>query len=126
VSWEAIREYHTKVRGWKDIGYHYGISMVGSRYEILKGRMDNEVGAHCMGFNDESIGICVVGNFDQVGPCQEQFDLLLKLVRSLMSIYEITPQNVIGHWESYALLDQAPQKTCPGVRFSMPEFRRKL
>lgn len=126
VSWDAIRKYHTVTNGWSDIGYHYGIELVGARYEILKGRMDNEVGAHCIGFNDDSIGICMVGNFDQQGPSQEQQDVALKLCRSLMAIYSITPQSVLGHWETYALRDQPVQKSCPGNRFSMPEFRRKL
>ena len=126
VSWGAIREYHVGVNGWKDIGYHYGIERVGDRYEILKGRMDNAVGAHCQGFNDDSIGICMVGNFDYERPTAEQVELCLKLCRSLMEIYGIKSDQILGHWETYALRDMPPQKSCPGILFSMATFRGML
>lgn len=126
VSWNAIRDYHVNVNGWKDIGYQYGIELIGDRYDILKGRMDNEDGAHCFGFNDNSIGICVVGNFDLAKPNDAQLALLKKLVNSLMEIYGIKTENVLGHFETYALLDKPIAKSCPGTRFSMPTFRRML
>jgi len=126
VSWGAITKYHIEMNGWRDNGYQYGIELVGDTYEIFKGRMDNEQGAHCYGFNDCSIGICMVGNFDQVGPQPAQLRLLRKLCHSLMDIYGIKPEQVLGHWETYELRGMAPQKTCPGVMFKMPEFRWKL
>ncbi len=126
VSWGAIRRYHVDECGWKDIGYHYGIELVGDHYEILKGRMDNEAGAHCYGFNDESIGICMVGNFDLAAPGPAQMALLRKICRSLMDIYGIKSDAVLGHWETYPLRSMPIQKSCPGNKFSMPEFRRSL
>lgn len=126
VSWNAIRDYHVKNNGWRDIGYHYGIELVGEQYDIFKGRMDDEVGAHCLGFNDKSIGICVVGNFDQAAPNDKQLALLKKLCRALMNIYGIKTEDVLGHWETYEKMGQAVQKSCPGNKFSMPTFRAAL
>lgn len=126
VSWDTIRHYHMDVNGWKDIGYHYGLELVGLRHEIFKGRMDNEEGAHCLGFNDNSIGICVVGNFDYKSPLESQLAPLRKLVNSLMQIYGIKIENVLGHWETYALRGKAVEKSCPGNLFSMSTFRKKL
>ena len=126
VSWGAIRDYHTKVQKWQDIGYHYGIELVGERYEILKGRMDTEPGAHCLGFNDRSIGICVVGNFDHNAPNPDQLALLKRQVLSLMAIHGISMERVVGHWETYPMMGRPVEKTCPGNAFSMFSFRKSL
>ena len=47
-----------KQRGFKKIGYHYVIDLDGT---IEKGRAENEIGAHCIGYNSKSIGICYIG-----------------------------------------------------------------
>jgi N-acetylmuramoyl-L-alanine amidase len=120
VSWDAIRRYHTQRMQWRDIGYHFGIERVGKRYEILLGRMMNEVGAHCRGMNRDSLGICFVGNFDNVPPPIEQWDLGLKLARALMEILQISQENIRGHREF------APYKSCPGERFDLDAFRNQL
>ena len=126
VSWGAIRRYHMNTLKWHDIGYHYGVELVGDNYEILKGRMDDEVGAHCLGFNDRSLGVCVVGNFDNQAPNEEQIAILARLVKSLMAVHGIPPEHVIGHWESYGMLNRRVEKSCPGNRFSMKNFREVL
>lgn len=126
VSWGAIRRYHIDVNGWKDIGYHYGIELVGDEYEIFKGRMDSETGAHCIGFNDNSLGICLIGDFDKYPPNDRQIYLLKRLVFSLMGIYGIRAGDVLGHRETYAILGVPVEKTCPGKAFDMEAFRRGL
>ena len=126
VSWGAIRKYHLEVKGWKDIGYHAGIELIGDQYELLMGRMENEVGAHCLGFNDDCLGICLVGNFN-IGPLPEEALVLLrKYCRSRMDIYGIKLDRILGHWETFPLRNMPIHKTCPGIEFSMQEFRSKL
>lgn len=61
VKLEDIRRWHIE-RGWRDIGYHYVIELDGT---IRKGRSVQEVGAHCKGNNNDSIGICYVGGVDK-------------------------------------------------------------
>ena len=95
VSWNAIRNYHMHKLRWRDIGYHLGIEWIGRmhethrQYEILMGRMLNDTGAHCRGMNTKSIGICFLGNFDLEKPPLEQWWKGVKLVRSLMEIFDI-------------------------------------
>lgn len=42
-------------------GYHFVICQDGT---IQTGRLMNEIGAHCQGFNQNSIGICYTGGLD--------------------------------------------------------------
>jgi N-acetylmuramoyl-L-alanine amidase len=122
VSWKAIRMHHMAELGWKAIGYHYGIERINGDYEILKGRMDNETGAHCRqeGMNKKSLGICCVGNFDLHAPDMVIKYKLITLVRSLMKIYSIPIENVSPHSK------YATYKTCPGSKFDFPKFLKGL
>ncbi len=126
VDWQAIRDYHVNHLHWRDVGYHYGIELLNGRYEIIKGRLDTEMGAHALGFNDMSIGICLIGNYDAITPSEAALYQLRRLCRSLMAIHRLTPADVIGHWETYARRGVIPQKTCPGKLFDMDAFRKSL
>lgn len=126
VDWQAIRNYHINTNYWKDIGYHAGIELVGRQYEILQGRMEDEDGAHCLGFNDKSLGLLIVGNHDLSAPPEPALILARKRCRAWMNIYGIKVEKVLGHWETYSLRDKPIEKSCPGNLFSMPTFRRML
>jgi len=119
VNWQAIRRYHVVERGWREIGYHYGIEKIGDRYEVLVGRLMNRSGAHCREdyMNSRSLGICLVGDFDRAPPPAEQWIAALDLVRSLMDTLLIQTANVIGHREV------AAYKSCPGRLFDLDAFR---
>ena len=52
-----IRAWH-KARGFADIGYHYVVYRDGT---VVEGRDIDIAGAHCMGHNTYSIGVCYVG-----------------------------------------------------------------
>ena len=108
VSWQAIRKYHLKL-GWDDIGYHFGCELVHGRYEILAGRPLDKKGAHCRGHND-SIGFCMVGNFDHHLVPKNQFDLSARYIAGL------------GDNEIYAH-SEFSSKTCPGKEFDMDRFK---
>jgi N-acetylmuramoyl-L-alanine amidase len=119
VSWGAIYDYHVHQLGWKDIGYHYGIELIRDRLHILKGRMDNEQGAHCQGHNRDSLGICIVGNFDAIPPMENRYKLAARLIRSLMDIYRIPISKVHGH-RDFA------DKSCPGRLFDMYRLKFEI
>jgi hypothetical protein len=121
VSWGAIRRYHTHTQGWRDIGYQFGIELVGDYYEVLLGRLVGEEGAHCPGLNSKSIGICCVGNFDQAEPPDRQWQICLNLTRQLMRDYGIEPGRVLGHREW-----ARDGRSCPGKQWDMGLFRTLL
>lgn len=122
VSWNAIRRYHTEVLGWNDIGYHFGIELVGDRYEVLVGRMLNEVGAHTKGQNGDSIGICFIGNFDMSEVPPEQWRLGVRLVAGLCETVgnpRISADMIFGHCSFSA-------KSCPGKKFNVAAFAEQV
>ena len=122
-NWDEIRRYHIKDRGWSDIGYHFGIELIGDKYEILKGRPEDQPGAHALGFNSKSIGVCCVGNFDKAEMPAEQMKVLVILLKTLMVKYSIQARNVIGHRETYAMLNKPLEKTCPGLKVDLDKLR---
>lgn len=63
VTVEEMRQWHLQ-KGWKDIGYHYVIYLDGT---IHKGRPESVVGAHCSGYNKNSIGVCYIGGVAKDG-----------------------------------------------------------
>lgn len=119
-DWGAIRRYHKQVNGWRDIGYHFGIELVGEDYEVLMGRWPDETGAHASGQNYDSIGVCFVGAFDEQPPPPEQWEKGLELVAWLCLRFVIPAKNIFGHRE----FDQ--KKTCPGRAFDLDRFRAEL
>ena len=74
-----IKKWHIE-RGFKDVGYHYFIRKNG---EIQIGRHIDFIGAHTMGFNMESIGICLSGNKEFT---EEQFKSAARLIDNLYAI----------------------------------------
>ncbi|MEV5613508.1 peptidoglycan recognition protein [Streptomyces sp. NPDC052225] len=60
----GIYAYHVQVEGWNDIGYNFLVDKCGTVFEGRKGGTDLPVlGAHTYGWNRESAGIAVLGNY---------------------------------------------------------------
>ncbi len=120
VSWGAIRHYHTEILGWMDIGYHAGCELVGTQYEVLIGRMWDQMGAHTRGENESSLGFCFVGNFDIDSPPYEQLIVGAKVIKYWMRLFNIPLEEVYPHRHF------ASYKTCPGAKFEMERLKTLL
>ena len=98
-----------KELGWRDIGYHYLIERVKRRNEIFTGRFMTDSGAHTkqQGMNYKSLGICVVGNYDEEEVPLALWQKTVGLVKSLTTLLNIPIENVEGH------RDYASYKSCP-------------
>ena len=53
-----IRRWHVQGNGWRDIGYHH---VIGRGGEHATGRPETAIGAHVIGHNAGTIGICLIG-----------------------------------------------------------------
>ncbi|MCL2788687.1 MAG: N-acetylmuramoyl-L-alanine amidase, partial [Micrococcales bacterium] len=64
----GIFTYHVNGNGWNDVGYNFLVDKYGRIWEGRAGGITkNVVGAHSSGFNDETVGISVLGNYQLVG-----------------------------------------------------------
>ena len=56
--------YHTRTLGWSDLGYNVVVDKYGQIFEGRKGGLEQNVtGAHSLGFNRESFGVSVMGDY---------------------------------------------------------------
>lgn len=97
----SVIDYWHRERGFAMVGYHYFITWDGT---IQKGRDLERVGAHCVGQNADSIGICLGGRhkFTKV-----QFTTLKALLFDLITRFNLRTTDVYPHNH----FDK--KKTCP-------------
>ncbi len=71
----GLHTLHVKTNGWKDLGYNFVVDKCGTVFEGRKGGADLPViGAHTYGFNTDTTGIAVIGNYtdaDAPSPAKE-------------------------------------------------------
>lgn len=98
-TFEGVNEWHRKQFNFKSslgyyLGYHYFIDKAG---KVTKARNHADVGAHTIGKNTTSIGICLAGNFDATMPTEAQIQALTKLMRSLCVSLAIPTTRIYPH-----------------------------
>ena len=133
-----IRKWHTAPpaeggRGWGDIGYHFvvgngqvgfGLELECVKYQIEVGRVIDsdgnltaqEIGAHTLGMNGNSIGVCLIGRKDFA---EAQILVAARLTAELCKRFSVSVTHVMGHCETPSGKEQG--KTCPN--FDMDHFR---
>ena len=105
---QSIHNWHLQ-RGWLGCGYHYVIHPEGT---IFQGRPLNTIGAHARGYNERSIGVCVVGNFEVEYPTLCQQEALGKLLLYFINDkFRSNFLSIKGHRDVTATL-------CPGKNFT--------
>lgn len=99
------------------VGYHFVIDWQGT---VKQTRGMNEEGAHCIGQNTSSIGVCFIGNGDHHEPSEAQITAWRTLFRHIQNSYPfITPNDIYPHrkWAN---------KTCHGKILSDTFYAEKL
>ena len=114
--------FHRLGRGWDELGYHFvidnGRGGPDGKVEIGSRWVKQKHGAHTGGtpdnaYNEQGIGICLVGNFTAGMPSAAQRASLNELVLYLARTYRIAPPNVIGHRSA-----PGAATACPGDRLN--------
>ncbi|HZJ76287.1 MAG TPA: peptidoglycan recognition family protein [Oscillospiraceae bacterium] len=115
-DFDAIKNSHLRL-GYRNIGYHYVVESVDNEYKTIAGRAENETGAHTVGQNNNSIGICLVGNFTYNEPPQGQLKATANLIKDIYSRHGKLP--IYGHKDFNAT-------QCPGNKFNMDKLKQMV
>lgn len=112
-----IDRWH-KAKGWKCIGYNYVIDLDGT---VEVGRPTSMDGAHTIGHNKNSIGICYIGGVTNDGKQKPkdtrtiaQRESMYALVYQLLQVYDLSISDVHCH-------NEFANKACPS--FKIQQFR---
>ncbi|RNA36663.1 peptidoglycan-recognition SC2-like [Brachionus plicatilis] len=105
---KSYQNYHMISNGWADIGYSF---IVGEDGNVYEGRGWSRVGAHAPGYNSNSIGICVIGDFTSRLPNSLALNAVRNLIQCGVSLGKIrSTYSLRGHRDSSAT-------ACPGNTF---------
>jgi len=120
IGVKEITSWHIG-KGWSDCGYHFIVKLDGT---IETGRPINKKGAHCIGYNKNSIGVCYVGGRGDDGKPKDtrteaQKKSLTALIISLK--YKNPNAKIKGH-------NELSNKACPSydVQKDIENFLRYL
>jgi hypothetical protein len=126
-SVESIHETHLKNKDkngnpWQGIGYHFvignGDGMGDGEIEPTFRWRQQLAGAHAgvNDYNQQGVGVVLVGDFEQHHPTAAQLQAVKRLVGALSRDFGIPADRVIGHGDVKAT-------ECPGQNFPLSEVR---
>lgn len=98
------------------IAYHIVIAWDGS-YEQTRSLDDVWYHASNLKVNNESVGICLTGNFDIETPSYKQIETLIDLIDMIQSEHEW----VTVHWHN-----EYASKSCPGKNLDLNKLKEML
>jgi hypothetical protein len=115
----GIYAYHTRGRGWSDIGYNFLVDRFGRIWEGRYGGVDRPVvGAHTLGYNSYSFAMSAIGNFETVRPSAAMLDAYGRLMAWKLSLHGVLPKStrVVGDRRFQAISGHrdAGSTACPG------------
>ncbi|RDH77413.1 cold-shock protein [Mycolicibacterium moriokaense] len=92
----SIYAYHTRTLGWCDIAYNALVDKYGQVFEGRAGGMDRPVeGAHTGGFNKNTWGVAMLGNFDDVPPTPIQLRTVGRLLGWRLGLDHVDPRGTV-------------------------------
>ncbi len=89
----AMYRFHVKSNHWRDIGYNFLIDKCGTVYEGRAGGVAKPVmGAHTLGFNNDSTGIAVLGTYTDTEPPKPAVDAVAHLTAWKLGLSHADPR----------------------------------
>jgi uncharacterized protein with LGFP repeats len=115
----SIYAYHTRTLGWCDIAYNALVDKYGQVFEGRAGGMDRPVeGAHTGGFNKNTWGVAMLGNFDVVPPTPIQLRSVGRLLGWRLGFDHVDPRGTVvltSAGGSFSHFHQGATPTLPSI-----------
>ncbi len=93
---QSIFAYHTQILGWCDIAYNALVDKYGQVFEGRAGALTGPVqGDHTGGFNRETWGVAMIGNFDDVAPTPVQLHTVGRLLGWRLGLDRVDPKGTV-------------------------------
>ncbi|MDT5211803.1 MAG: hypothetical protein QOK18_42 [Mycobacterium sp.] len=93
----SIYEYHTRTLGWCDIAYNALVDKFGQVFEGRAGGITRPVeGSHTGGFNENTWGVAMLGDFDTVPPTPIQLRTMGRLIGWRLGLDHVNPLGVVS------------------------------
>jgi len=124
------RFHYSRITGdnfqWKDLAYNYMIGSDGIIYEGRKNLSDSQeaLGYHTTFTYEATVGIALIGNFEEKEPTEESLSSLKALTTWLCKKYNIAPHQLNKDYEHSSVItsfnsisghnDADDASTCPG------------
>jgi len=94
---KAIHTYHSKTLGWCDIAYNALVDKYGQVFEGSAGGLTKAVEAfHTGGFNRNTWGVAMIGNFDDVPPTPIQLRTVGRLLGWRLGMDGVDPKGTVA------------------------------
>ncbi len=90
----AIHLYHTKSRGWCDVGYNFLVDRFGTIYQGRRGGIEKQIrGAHAGNWdvNTYTTGISMIGNFETINVPYALRDAVVSLMAWRLASFGVDP-----------------------------------
>ncbi|MGM7646210.1 N-acetylmuramoyl-L-alanine amidase [Nocardia sp. JW2] len=89
----AIYAYHAETLGWCDMGYNALVDQYGQIFEGRYGGLDRDVqGAHAGGFNENTAGVALMGNYENEQPSNEAITAIGRFIGWRTGIAGLDPE----------------------------------
>ena len=115
----GIYVYHAQNLGWCDVGYNVLVDKYGQAFEGRAGGLDKNVqGAHAGGFNSNTWGISMMGDFSNIAPPDATVNKVGEILGWRLALAGVDPKGKANHYSEGTSYTKYPQ----GTKVNLPNI----
>lgn len=112
----GIQAYHMQGRGWSDIAYNFVVDRFGGVWEGRAGSLDGPtIGAHAAGFNTNSVGVVVLGDYVATNPTAAAVESVSRVIGWKLATHGTNPVGSVTR-----VAGTGSTKFAPGTTVQVP------